>query len=381
MWADAAFALRRRPRVLATSVLMAAVGAALMVGIGTVNRSTSAAVLDRLAALGADTWTVGPPESGATSVVLAGAASRATDLPGVSGALVLTETGRGVTLGPVAQGSPETVPLVGLEWSGELPALELMAGRFDLDPALPLAVVGPRAAELLDIRQLPTVVFADGDALVVTGVVRGDSVHAPLVRGVLVDRRWLDSRKGPEASGPGGKDKTNLLVAMRTDADPAALKGAANPVNPEGLSVSVPVELAAARRATSRTLVGGQAMLVVVAYVTAGVAIALLFGALTRSRSAEIGVRRCFGAPLRAIVGLVVAEGVLVGIVGATLGALAGLAVGAGWAGRQGLPVAVEWADVALAALFGCLTVVVASLPPAILAARTDPATAVGTAV
>ena len=381
MWGDALFALRRRPRVLASAVLMAAAGAALMVGIGTVNRSTSAGVLDRLSALGADTWTVGRPGSSSAGAVLPGAAQRAGDLPGVRGALALTDTGRGVLLGPVVAGSSQAAPLIGIEWSGELPALDLVAGEFRLDPVLPLAVVGPRAAELLDIREFPAVVFADDQPLVVTGMIRGDAVHAPLVRGLLVDRRWLDStgQLGTDEGDAGSA--TNLLVSVRGEPDLAALRSSANPVEPETLSVSVPVELAAARRAASRTLGGGRTMVVVVAYVTGAVAIALLFSSLTRSRAAEIGVRRCLGAPLHAIVGMVMAEGVLVGLAGAVVGAFAGLAAGAGWAGGQGLPVVIEATELGFAAFVGCLTVIVASLPPAVIAARTDPAVAVGTAV
>jgi hypothetical protein len=104
----------------------------------------------------------------------------------------------------------------------------------------------------------------------------------------------------------------------------------------------------------------------------------LVFGNV-RDRRVEIAVLRAVGVTAPKVAGLVLARSLLLGIGGAVLGYGLGLLLGVAWAED---PAGADWSDV-IRPLLSCLVLVaaplwcgVASLMPALLAARQDPALA-----
>jgi putative ABC transport system permease protein len=95
-----------------------------------------------------------------------------------------------------------------------------------------------------------------------------------------------------------------------------------------------------------------------------------------RDRAGEIGILRALGVGTGRIFGLFLARAVLVGLLGAVLGWAAGSLAGAWWGeepGAQGTAL-FEPAQLLLVVLAAPLLCALASLVPALLAARCDPA-------
>ncbi|WP_121744149.1 ABC transporter permease [Natronorubrum halophilum] len=102
-----------------------------------------------------------------------------------------------------------------------------------------------------------------------------------------------------------------------------------------------------------------------------GIANIMLVSVTERTR--EIGIMKAIGAQNREILGLFLAEAVILGIVGAILGTLLGLAAGYLGAWYIDLPLVYPYEYVALAIVVGVLVGIGSGLYPAWRAARTDP--------
>ncbi|WP_436346278.1 ABC transporter permease [Natronorubrum sp. FCH18a] len=102
-----------------------------------------------------------------------------------------------------------------------------------------------------------------------------------------------------------------------------------------------------------------------------GIANIMLVSVTERTR--EIGIMKAVGAQNREVLGLFLAESVILGIVGAILGTLLGLAAGYLGAWYIDLPLVYPYEYVALAIAVGVLVGIAAGLYPAWRAARTDP--------
>ncbi|WP_440772383.1 ABC transporter permease [Natronorubrum sp. DTA28] len=102
-----------------------------------------------------------------------------------------------------------------------------------------------------------------------------------------------------------------------------------------------------------------------------GIANIMLVSVTERTR--EIGIMKAVGAQNREILGLFLAESVILGIVGAILGTLLGLVAGYLGAWYIELPLVYPYEYVALAIAVGVLVGIAAGLYPAWRAARTDP--------
>jgi hypothetical protein len=115
-----------------------------------------------------------------------------------------------------------------------------------------------------------------------------------------------------------------------------------------------------------------------VAIVAAGVWVALLMLGNVRQRSGEIGVLRAIGVRGRQIMFLFLGKALLVGLLGAAIGCALGVGVAAAWCRSSGTEV--ELASLVQPLTIGVITfasplvAVLASWPPALLAARQDPA-------
>jgi putative ABC transport system permease protein len=102
-----------------------------------------------------------------------------------------------------------------------------------------------------------------------------------------------------------------------------------------------------------------------------GIANIMLVSVTERTR--EIGIMKAVGAQNRDVLGLFLAEAVILGIVGAVLGTALGLAAGYLGAWYIDLPLVYPYEYVALAIVVGILVGILSGLYPAWRAARTDP--------
>ncbi len=157
---------------------------------------------------------------------------------------------------------------------------------------------------------------------------------------------------GQEAAARPGVEKAALGLAL----EPASLDQAAGAI---GASID--------RRALLFTALAAVALVVA----ALGIVNTLAMNVLERVR--ELAVLRATGLTRRQAWRLVVLEAAILGLVGALLGALAGLATGAvliGLAGGSGVPYVAPWAAAAAGLVGGVALAVVAALYPARLASR-----------
>ncbi|SEH17590.1 putative ABC transport system permease protein [Natronorubrum sediminis] len=102
-----------------------------------------------------------------------------------------------------------------------------------------------------------------------------------------------------------------------------------------------------------------------------GIANIMLVSVTERTR--EIGIMKAVGAQNREILGLFLAEAVILGVVGAIIGTILGLAAGYLGVWYIDLPLVYPYEYVALAIAVGVLVGILSGLYPAWRAARTDP--------
>jgi len=114
--------------------------------------------------------------------------------------------------------------------------------------------------------------------------------------------------------------------------------------------------------------------LALIAVLVAGLGMANTFSMSVLERGREIGVLRATGMTSRQVWGMVVIEAGILGVVGALVGAVAGMAVGAllvFWSsGGFGLAFDPPWMSVGLAVCFGVLVSITAAIYPAGRASR-----------
>ena len=122
---------------------------------------------------------------------------------------------------------------------------------------------------------------------------------------------------------------------------------------------------------------GLAAILVPLVVVGSALLIGLLAFGNARQRKSEIGILRAIGARSLQILSMFLGKALLIGVVGAVVGYLAGFAVGAAWGDRlSAQPASALFLPGALllAMVMAPLLSAVASWIPALMAARQDPA-------
>jgi putative ABC transport system permease protein len=111
----------------------------------------------------------------------------------------------------------------------------------------------------------------------------------------------------------------------------------------------------------------------VISLVVAAIGIGNIMLVSVTERTREIGIMKAVGAQRRDVLGLFLAESMVLGLVGAVLGIVTGVAAAYAATSYVGIPVRFDYTWIAVAVGVGVLVGVVAGLYPAWRAARTDP--------
>jgi putative ABC transport system permease protein len=239
----------------------------------------------------------------------------------------------------------------------------------------PAVVLGAVAAQTLGIAQVgpATQVYLGGRYFTVIGILRPVPLAPALDESALVGFPAADALLGLD-----GSPTQIYLRALPDQVQPvvSVLPFTANPAQPEGVQVSLPSSILAARAAARTAYAGLFLGLGAVAVLVGGVGIANIMVIAILERRAEIGLRRALGATRRRVGLQFLTESVLLSALGGAAGVLAGAAATAGYAVASGQPAVVPPVSVALGLGIAVGTGALAGVYPAARAARLAPAEA-----
>ena len=372
----AAVGLRSRRLRAALSALGVAIGIASLVAVLGLSESSRAGLVRELDALGTNLLTLAPgrtltgldatlPESAA------GAISRIAGVQRVATVRTLDATVRRTDrIPPEETGGLSVVaadPSLLATLQGRMARGRFLNGASGRGEAV---VLGAVAAERLGVDRPGVRVYIDGRWFTVLGVMEPLALTADLDRSVLVGYG--------AAARLLGEERSSSAVYVR--ADPHAvprvrtlLPSAANPRNPEEITVSRPSDALAARAAADSAFTGLFLGLGAVALLVGGIGIANTMLISVLERRSEIGLRRALGATRGHVRAQFLGESLLLSALGGSAGVALGAAVTGGYAAARGWSAVVP-ADAVAGGLLAALTVgALAGLYPAARAARLAP--------
>lgn len=243
----------------------------------------------------------------------------------------------------------------------------------------PAVVLGAVAAKTLGIDLVTpgTQVYLDGQYFTVIGILSpvplAPEIDEAALVGFPVASRLLGLSGHP----------TELYLRSLPDqvqAVTSVLPFTANPAQPEGVQVSTPSSILAARARAGTALTGLFLGLGGIAAAVGAIGIANIMVISVLERRGEIGLRRALGAARWHIAAQFLTEALLLSVLGGVIGVLLGAAATAGYAISAGQPVVLPAAAVAGGLGVALVAGAQAGAYPALKAARLPPAEALRSA-
>ncbi len=375
----AGYALRVRPLRVVLSALGIAIGIAAMVAVVGTSSSSRAQLNRLLDSLGTNLLTAGP------GLTLFG---QEATLPDESVAMIgrIASVESVTAIGQLPDAKVYRTNKIPPPQSGGIGTYAVRADLLDtvgattasgtwLNPATaqyPAVVLGATTAERLGVdavnRDLQ--IWLGGRWFTVIGILNPVPLAAELDLGALIG--WQAARRYL------GFDGDITTVYTRTDPDAVeAVRGllarTANPAQPNEVDVSRPSDALAAQAAADTTFTALLLGLGAVALLVGGIGVANTMVISVLERRAEIGLRRSLGATRQHIRTQFLTESLLLSVLGGGAGIALGSAVTAVYATLQNWPTVVPTWVVAGGLTATLIIGGVASLYPAIRAARVAP--------
>jgi putative ABC transport system permease protein len=371
--------LRTRRLRAALSALGIAIGIGSMVAVVGVSASSQANLLALIDSLGTNLLTVTPGQTffGANEVLPSDARGTINHQPGVSRSSAVYQVSGATVLRTPYVPSEQTGGIgVDAAEPGLLATVggKLASGQFlnSANQNYPTVVLGAQAANTLQIVKAGghIQVFLHGTWFTVIGIMKPVVLDPGLDNTVFIGLPVAERlfRTQPNASE----------IYVRADVNHVRqtanlLASAADPQNPEGVTVSRPsdaLEARAAAKGQFTTLLLG---LGAVALLVGAIGIANIMVISVLERRGEIGLRRALGATRRHISSQFLAESALLAALGGVAGLLLGVLATFVYSVAQNQPMVVPaWALIAAPAA-GLAIGTVAGLYPASKAARLSP--------
>lgn len=236
----------------------------------------------------------------------------------------------------------------------------------------PAVVLGAVAARTLGIAVVPpgTQVYLGGQYFTVVGILRPVPLAPEIDEAAMVGFPVANARLGL------GGHPTEIYLRAQPDQVQAVdevLPFTANPAQPEGVQVSRPSQLLAARAQAGSALTGLFLALGAVAVLVGAVGVANIMVISVLERRTEIGLRRALGATKRQVGMQFLTESVLLSALGGVGGVVLGAAATATYALVNGQSVAVPLAAIGGGVAVAIAVGLLAGVYPAVRAAQLPP--------